>query len=284
MEKMSTALANQDAHSKRIFANHLQGQSAWQRHQEYVTRYLHVYERDKGMKRLEALAARHRDDWDVLREGHRFLRREDEANTSAEGNYEDEVARRYYSRLFKEYAVADLKHFKTGAIALRWRSEEDVVEGVGQFTCANMRCQDHHCPTTVTTLEGGGVGPETKAPKLTPYEVNFAYTEKEKGQVVQRNALVKVVLCRRCARKLNYKRDQERRREESKSRREPDGVKGNDTKGTYDDRGRAFPPLRREHVRSKRREDEKEYLLRRSRHQPRLRSASPSELRSSANA
>lgn len=136
LEKKQPGPPPQDAHSKRIFSNRLQGQTAWQRHQEYVARYLRVYERDGGKARLEALAAGNRNDWDVLRERHRFLRHDDEVPSSSEGgsSYEDEVARRYYSHLFKEYAVADLKHYKSGAIALRWRSEEDVIEGIGQFS------------------------------------------------------------------------------------------------------------------------------------------------------
>ncbi|PWN92336.1 hypothetical protein FA10DRAFT_228848 [Acaromyces ingoldii] len=215
LEKKQPGSPPQDAHSKRIFSNRLQGQTAWQRHQEYVARYLRVYERDGGKARLEALAAGNRNDWDVLRERHRFLRDDDEVPSSSSGgsSYEDEVARRYYSHLFKEYAVADLKHYKSGAIALRWRSEEDVIEGIGQFTCANTRCEDHQ--RRATTPRRNEV--EASATTLTPYEVNFAYAEREEGEMVQKNALVKVVLCRRCARKLNYKREHERVREGSTS-------------------------------------------------------------------
>lgn len=44
--------------------------------------------------------------------------------------------------------------------------------------------------------------------RLTPYQLNFQY--QEQGKVKQ--ALVKAVLCERCARKLTYKKDKERER------------------------------------------------------------------------
>lgn len=132
----------QDDHSKKIFRNTLRGQDAWERHQEYVSRYLSVY--GDGGKALKArLEARNRNDWDILKEKHRFLRDEEDNDlsvataggpSSASSAYEDEVAKRYYNHLFKEYAIADMKHYKSGGVALRWRSEEDVVDGIGQFS------------------------------------------------------------------------------------------------------------------------------------------------------
>ena len=156
MERSSrkrTAPAAQDEHSRRIFRNTLQGQSAWDRHKTYVARYLHVYERDGGEKRRAALDATARNDWDVLKERHRFLR-EDNDDGVQEGRekggadaYEDEVARRYYNHLFKEYAIADMKHYKSGNLALRWRSEDDVIDGIGQFS----EC-GHHSTSTLAAF------------------------------------------------------------------------------------------------------------------------------------
>lgn len=126
----------QSEHSLRIFRNNLHGQSAWDRHQKYVTRYLQVYKRDGEKEaRQEQVDSTARNDWDVLKEKHRFLRDEEEGINEANGfEYDIEVARRYYKHLFKEYAIADMKHYKSGNLALRWRSEDDVVDGIGQFS------------------------------------------------------------------------------------------------------------------------------------------------------
>ncbi|UZJ51718.1 hypothetical protein CBS101457_001038 [Exobasidium rhododendri] len=204
------APAAQDDHCRRIFRNELNGQSAWDRHRTYVSRYLKVYEKDGGKARQARLDAKNRNDWDVLKERHQFLREDDQegyrhAGSSGESGYEDEVAKRYYRHLFKEYAIADTKHYKSGNLALRWRSEDDVVDGIGQFTCANTRCEHHRQLQSSST-------------KLTPYEVNFAYQEpSRKGDEIgteatleSKSALVKIVLCPRCARKLKYKGEKEK--------------------------------------------------------------------------
>lgn len=39
------------------------------------------------------------------------------------------MAKRYVSKLFKEYALADLSRCKTGQVGLRWRVEREVIEG-----------------------------------------------------------------------------------------------------------------------------------------------------------
>lgn len=197
-----SAPTSQDDHSRQIFRNNFRGESAWDRHKSYVARYLQVYERDRGQaRRKDRIDRTTRNDWDVLKERHRFLREEEEKDgSSSKIEYEDEVAKRYYNHLFKEYAIADMKHYKSGNVALRWRSEDDVVDGIGQFTCANTRCEHHKA------LQSSSV-------HLTSYEVNFAYQERsvEPGDaLVDKNALVKIVLCHRCSRKLAYKSDRER--------------------------------------------------------------------------
>lgn len=122
---------------------------------------------------------------DVLRTHHRFLRPESE---SAE-TYEAQVARKYYDSLYKEvrrmlmqYAIANLKHYRTRGIALRWRTEDEVLDGIGQFTCANQRCAWHAEPDART--------------KLGTYEVPFEYQEPgDGGAVEKKQALVKVGVC-----------------------------------------------------------------------------------------
>lgn len=63
---------------------------------------------------------------------------------------------------------------------MRWRVEKEVVEGKGQFICANKKCDERK--------------------DLASWEVNFAYLED--GQ--KKNALVKLRLCPKCSDKLNY--------------------------------------------------------------------------------
>lgn len=80
---------------------------------------------------------------------------------------------------------------------------------VPREACANTRCEHH--PAL-----------QTSSIALTPYEVNFAYSESDTNgsnspSVISKNALVKIVLCPRCARKLKYKGEQDKReRTESK--------------------------------------------------------------------
>uniref|UniRef100_A0A453L598 Csu622 n=1 Tax=Aegilops tauschii subsp. strangulata TaxID=200361 RepID=A0A453L598_AEGTS len=74
-------------------------------------------------------------------------------------------------------------------IGLRWRTEKEVISGKGQFICGNRHCDEKH-----------GLG---------SYEVNFSYVEA--GE--QKQALVKLVACKRCAEKLAYKRLKEKEKE-----------------------------------------------------------------------
>ncbi len=66
------------------------------------------------------------------------------ADTDGDGRplaWERRVARYYYDRLFREYAIADLSRAATtGQIGLRWRTQAEVISGRGQFTCAARGC------------------------------------------------------------------------------------------------------------------------------------------------
>jgi protein FRA10AC1 len=50
------------------------------------------------------------------------------------------MAKKYYDKLFKEYCIADLSAFKKGKIGLRWRTQQEVFDGRGQFRCGNQAC------------------------------------------------------------------------------------------------------------------------------------------------
>ncbi|KAJ3314282.1 hypothetical protein HDV04_000648 [Boothiomyces sp. JEL0838] len=111
----------------------------------------------------------------ILKKNHQFLR-DEEAET-----WEERLAEKYYSKLFKEYCLGDFSRYKTGAIGLRWRTEKECISGKGQFICGNLNCEND---------------------ELKSWEVNFAYMEK--GE--KKNALVKIRLCPECSDCLNYKK------------------------------------------------------------------------------
>jgi len=180
----------QSEHARTVFRNNLDGENAWQRHQRYV-RSAQLY--NQGAAGSSSQVSR-RNDFDALKDAHQFIRDDDEDISSL--SYDDAIAVKYYRSLFKEYACCDLKHYKTGAIALRWRTEREVISGAGQFTCGNTRCACHE-PASMR---------ERQPPQLVTLELPFAYVE----QGEQKSALVKVVLCRRCRKKLTWKRDQEK--------------------------------------------------------------------------
>lgn len=81
-----------------------------------------------------------------------------------------------------------------GQFALRWRTEEEVLSSIGEETCGNTRCV-HHEPSKALA-----------SPPLKTVELPFAY--EESGE--QKAALVKVVLCGKCLKKLMWKREREK--------------------------------------------------------------------------
>ncbi|XDV45036.1 hypothetical protein PO909_013210 [Leuciscus waleckii] len=109
--------------------------------------------------------SRDKTDLDVVKENHRFLWREEDEEDMT---WEQELAKKYYDKLFKEYCIADLSRYKENKFGFRWRIENEVISGKGQFFCGNKRCENK---------EG-----------LKSWEVNFAYVEHEE----KRNALLKL--------------------------------------------------------------------------------------------
>ncbi|KAF8554468.1 hypothetical protein OG21DRAFT_1376044, partial [Imleria badia] len=126
-------------------------------------------------------------EFDILKASHKFLRDDAEADGSTGTSWNDQLAKKYYDSLYREFAICDLKHYKSGNFALRWRTETEVLGGIGETSCANTRCEHHRPPCT---------------PDLSTLELPFAY--EEHGE--QKEALVKIVLCPRCVRKLMWKR------------------------------------------------------------------------------
>lgn len=124
---------------------------------------------------------------DVLKANHRFLWNGDEQEEAeCAKNWERRLAKKYYDKLFREFAIADLSFYQQGKLALRWRTEKEVLSGKGQFECAAKRCEVQR--------------------DLATWEVNFAYLEDN----VKKNALVKLRLCPTCSDKLNFKHQAKR--------------------------------------------------------------------------
>ncbi|KAI0768009.1 folate-sensitive fragile site protein Fra10Ac1-domain-containing protein [Trametes elegans] len=143
-------------------------------------------------------------EFDILKSSHKFLRDEDDRDES-HLSWDEKLAKKYYSSLYREYAVCDLKHYKSGNFALRWRTENEVLSGAGETTCGNTRCPLH------SELPEEG---EDIRPALTTLELPFSYLEHGESKF----ALVKVVLCQKCVEKLMYKRNKEKEKAQRRER------------------------------------------------------------------
>ena len=155
-------------------------------------------------------------DYDVLRENHRFLWPSDDEEADVETQSERNdwgrrLAKKYYDSLFREFTICDLSRYKEDRVAMRWRTEAEVVEGKGQLICGEKSC--------------------SSGTDLRTWEVNFKYEE----EGTSKNALVKLRLCPRCSDLLNYRnrckevlnrtskkkrRKKEKRKRKSKGKRE----------------------------------------------------------------
>ncbi|XP_012259837.2 protein FRA10AC1 isoform X2 [Athalia rosae] len=149
--------------------------TAYDRHKKLINDYF-VYQKGSALT-LKRDTSRDKTDADVLREQHRFLWDDD---TEVPNDWETRLAKKYYDKLFKEYCIADLIYYKKNQVALRWRTENEVVTGKGQFQCGNKKCEEKN--------------------DLKTWEVNFGYVEH--GE--KKNALVKLRLCPPCSLKLNH--------------------------------------------------------------------------------
>ncbi|KAH0543921.1 hypothetical protein FGG08_001822 [Glutinoglossum americanum] len=185
--------------------------SAYTRHLQQVSAYLHYYGGSKPQP------SSFRTERQLLEENHKFIRDDDDGDEAGAG--EKEIARRYYEKLFREFALVELGRWREGMadagwendqVAMRWRTKDEVLSGKGQFTCASLSCSRRD--DVVIDPEAGENGDPQDGDEqasrkrrrgdtgggLQTFELNFGYVE----EGIKKNALVKVRVCQRCARKL----------------------------------------------------------------------------------
>uniref|UniRef100_A0A5S6QHI9 Protein FRA10AC1 n=1 Tax=Trichuris muris TaxID=70415 RepID=A0A5S6QHI9_TRIMR len=147
----------------------------YSRHKRLINQYFLTNPGSSSI--LQRDTSRDRTDIDLIRSNSKFLwHDDDEVDT-----WEKKLAKRYYEKLYKEYCIGDLSHYKENKVGLRWRMEQEVVEGKGQFVCGEKHCSSRE--------------------DLASWECKFNYIED--GQ--KKTALVKLRLCPECSQKLNYK-------------------------------------------------------------------------------
>ncbi|KAK9873078.1 hypothetical protein WA026_020809 [Henosepilachna vigintioctopunctata] len=192
----------------------------------------------------------------LLKKNHKFLWED----TTSHLTWEEELAKKYYDKLFKEFCICDLSKYKENKVALRWRTKTEVISGKGQFFCAEKKCSNSN----------------NSQVHLRTWEVNFCYVENKETK----NALVKVKLCSQCSVKLNYhskKREVKRLKSKPKIHKkqkyqEDDGgtvssennesVPDSETENSNDIKEKDIPWLQKPNIEdTKSREDEMEEYL-----------------------
>ena len=147
--------------------------SAYDRHKELISKYLYYHGED-SVPILPPV----RTERDIIIENHEFIRKDDSDDSDHTAGEDKAKVRAYYDQLIKEFALVDLSRYKSKQIALRWRTQAEVLEGKGQFACGSLSCADTR--------------------SLKPLEVDFKF--EEAGDT--KRALVKVMLCPPCRARL----------------------------------------------------------------------------------
>ncbi|CAL4133741.1 unnamed protein product, partial [Meganyctiphanes norvegica] len=163
--------------------------TAYDRHKMLINHYLLYH--PGATKKLERDVSRDKRDIDVIRENHQFLWEDDDAADT----WEQQLAKKYYDKLFKEYCICDLTRYKENQIGMRWRIEREVVSGKGQFSCGEKHCSINE--------------------NLRSWEMNFGYVE----HGIKKNALIKLRLCHDCSYQVNYSHKRKEVTKNSKKRK-----------------------------------------------------------------
>merc|ERR1712048_935640 len=181
--------------------------NAMQQHKELIQNYIRYYGGKASDLRPDPSSFK--TDIDVVRENHKFIwdsdSEDDDGNDSKKRTWHQRVAKHYWDRLNKEYCIADLSRYKEKMYAFRWRTEDEVVKGTGQFTCGNKACKLHV---------------EKDLDELSSFEVMFNYREHSE----KKSALVKVRVCEKCEKKLNYHTKHKRAKKKKRKKESKDDM------------------------------------------------------------
>ncbi|SBS81470.1 conserved protein, unknown function [Plasmodium malariae] len=150
------------------------------------------FERHKLMMSLRLLEKEKKEnkneqylnDYDILKKKYNFIH-----DVSNEKN---SLLQRYYNSICNKYVICDLTKYKETKIGLRWRTEEEIINGKGHIICSSKKCNNTDLKT---------------------YEFLFQYVEGEiTKEVIKTDILpymctnVKVRACMDCAYKLHYRK------------------------------------------------------------------------------
>lgn len=80
-------------------------------HKRLINDY--ILKKPGDTKLLQRDTSKDRTDYDVIRENHRFLWDDDVPDS-----WEQQLAKRYYDKLFKEYCICDLSRYKDNKVWL----------------------------------------------------------------------------------------------------------------------------------------------------------------------
>lgn len=103
--------------------------------------------------------------------------RDDESDNQNSREYEVRSARRFYDQLYREVVILDLSQYEKH-VGMRWRVEQEVIEGKGEGICGSNSC--------------------SSTQELSTYELPFQYSENDEVKC----ELVKAKVCPGCFEKL----------------------------------------------------------------------------------
>jgi hypothetical protein len=113
--------------------------SAYTRHLQQVSAYLHYYGGSKPQP------SNFRTERQLLEENHKFIR-DDDDDDDKNGTGEKEIARRYYEKLFREFALVELGRWREGMVWLvcsgwevHFYNDRLTLEGMTRWLCAGAQ-------------------------------------------------------------------------------------------------------------------------------------------------
>ena len=99
--------------------------------------------RERDRAAYDDAAAPAASDYDELRRHFQFVLPDGDGEGFG-STWQERMVRGYHSKLYKEYVLADLSRaLATGQVGMRWRTESEVVSGLGHRTCGNLACRVH---------------------------------------------------------------------------------------------------------------------------------------------